>query len=139
VVKLNQSKGATMIRLLASAALHLLANTVGLVMASVLLDGFSINGSAFITAVLIFTAVEVVAGPLIIKMALTYLPVLIGGIALVTTFVGLFFTNIISDGLTITGLDTWILSSLIVWLCALLAGLVLPLVIFKKVLNKDKV
>lgn len=127
-----------MLRLIASATLHLIANSIGLVIASVLLDGFSIDGPAFIMAVLIFTVTEVVAGPLITKIALTNVPSLIGGIALVTTFIGLLITDIFSGGLSITGINTWILASLIVWLCALIAGLLLPLVLFKKVLENHK-
>lgn len=127
-----------MLRLLASATLHLIANSIGLVIASAVLDGFSINGSAFIMAVLIFTVTEVVAGPLITKIALTNVPSLIGGIALVTTFIGLLITDIFSDGLSITGVNTWIFASLIVWLCALIAGLLLPLLLFKKVLDNHK-
>lgn len=127
-----------MIRLIASLVLALLANTIGLIIASVILSGFEINGVAFVTAVLIFTITEVVAGPLITKMAMQNLPSLLGGIALVTTLVGLVVTDIFSDGLTITGLDTLILATLIVWLCSLVASLLLPLVIFKKALDKTK-
>lgn len=127
-----------MIRLLASTVIHLLANAVGLAVATVLLSGFSINGVAFVMAVLIFTVVEVVAGPLIMKIALKNLPALVGGIALVTTLVGLIVTDVVSDGLSISGLSTWVVATLIVWLCSLLAGLVLPLVIFKKTLAAAK-
>lgn len=127
-----------MIRLIASLVLTLMANTIGLIIASVILSGFEINGVAFVAAVLIFTITEVVAGPLITKMAMQNVPSLLGGIALVTTLVGLIVTDIFSDGLTITGLNTWILATLIVWLCSLIANLILPLVIFKKALNKNK-
>ena len=127
-----------MIRLLASTILHLLANAAGLIIAATVLPGFSINGVAFVTAVLIFTVTEVIAGPLMIKLALKNIPALVGGIALVTTLVGLIVTDIFSDGLTITGPSTWILATLIVWLGALLAGLVLPLVLFKKTLDRRK-
>lgn len=135
--QINQ-KAKKMIRLLASLVLTLLANAVGLFIASVVLSGFEINGIAFVTAVLIFTVAEVVAGPLITKIAMQNIPSLLGGIALVTTLVGLIITDIFSDGLTIKGLDTWILATLIVWLCSLLASLILPLVIFKKALDKNK-
>jgi hypothetical protein len=125
-----------MLRLLASAAIHLLANTVGLILASILLSGFSIDGVSFVVAAILFTLTEVIAGPLITKIAFKNLPALVGGIALVTTFVGLIVTDIFSDGLSITGLSTWILAPLIIWLCALIAGLLLPLVLFKKTLEK---
>jgi hypothetical protein len=127
-----------MIRLLASLVLNLLANAAGLFVASLILSGFTIDGLAFVLAVCIFTAVEVIADPLITKIAITNVPALRGGVALVTTFVGLFITTLISDGIHINGLSTWVLASLIVWLFALIATLLLPLVIFKKTLNKAK-
>ncbi|MBI5869953.1 MAG: phage holin family protein [Actinobacteria bacterium] len=125
-----------MIRLLASACLHLIANAVGLIMADLILSPeFTIDPTAFVTATLIFTAVEVVAGPLLISISLKNLPALTGGVALVTTFVGLLVTDTLSDGLNISGISTWLLASLIVWLCALIAGVVLPLFLFKKALD----
>ena len=127
-----------MLRLLARAVLTLIGNAVGLALAAVLLSGFSINGTAFVIALLIFTVVEVVLGPLITKIALQNLPSLLGGIALVTTFVGLLVTDIVSSGLSISGATTWILATLIVWLGALLAGVLLPLVLFKNVLQREK-
>lgn len=127
-----------MIRLLVSLVMKLLANTVGLVAAALILDGFSISGLTFVLAVLIFTAVEVIIDPLLVKMSLNNLPALRGGVALVTTFVGLLVTDLISDGLSITGVSTWILASLIVWLFTLLAAVILPLFLFKKTLAARK-
>ena len=127
-----------MIRLLASIVVRLLANAFGLFMASILLSGFSINGVAFVTAVAIFTLAEVILDPLILKIALTSVPALRGGVALVTTLVGLIVTDVFSNGLTITGLSTWILATLIVWLAAVIAIIVLPLIVFKKTLEKAK-
>jgi putative membrane protein len=73
----------------------------------------------------------VIADPLLLKISIKSVPQLRGGIALVTTLVGLVITNYLSDGLTITGVAT-----LIVWLMALAAGLILPLFLFKKVMQK---
>lgn len=127
-----------MIRLLALLVLNLLANAVGLFVAAALLSGFSIDGLAFAIAVCIFTAAQVVLDPLITKIAITNVPALRGGVALVTTLVGLIITTLVSDGIKINGLSTWVLATLIVWLFALIATLVLPLIIFKKTLSKRK-
>jgi hypothetical protein len=127
-----------MLRLFATLVVTLLANAVGLFAASILVSGFDISGLAFISAVLIFSAVEVVVGPLITKIALQNAPALLGGIALVTTFVGLFITNLFSDGISFNGIASWVLTTLIVWLFALIASLVLPFVIFKRTLAKVK-
>lgn len=61
-----------------------------------------------------------------------------GGVALVAILVGLIGTSMFSEGLKITGLGTWILAPLIIWIIALIAGLVLPLFLFKKTLEKVK-
>ncbi len=127
-----------MLRFLASTTLYLLANAVGLFVASLVLDGFHINAIGFLVSLLFFTIAGVVLGPFILKMSLRYVPALSGGIALVTTFVGLFLTTLFTDGLTINGLSTWIMAPLIIWVVVLLAGILLPLVLFKNTLQKHR-
>jgi uncharacterized membrane protein YvlD (DUF360 family) len=128
-----------MLRLLASAVLHLIANAVGLLVAAALLrPEFSIDLVSFLAVVAIFTIVEVVAGPLLTSISIKKIPALTGGIALVTTFIGLLVSDLLLDGLKIEGVTTWLLASLIIWLGALIAGLVLPLFLFKNVLKETK-
>ncbi len=127
-----------MIRLLARIALQLIASAVGLILASILLDGFNITGVGFVASVAVFVVVGFILEPLVLKMAIQYIPALRGGIALVTTLVSLLLTTIFTNGLTITGLSTWILAPLIVWLCVLLASVILPLFLFKKALGRVK-
>ena len=120
-----------MIRLLISAAVHLGANAIGLLIASLILDDMSIDAAAFLIAVIIFTLVEVIAQPLITKIAIKNVQALVGGVALVSTFVGLVVTDVISDGMNIDGVLTWILATLIVWLAGMLAGLILASLFLK--------
>jgi uncharacterized membrane protein YvlD (DUF360 family) len=127
-----------MIRFLAKLALNILANAVGLLAASMLIEGFTITGVSFVIAVLIFSLSIMILGPLITKIALTNAPYLLGGTALVTTFVGLVVTNLVSDGISISGLSTWLFATLIVWVFSLLGNILLPLVLFKKVLDGHK-
>lgn len=127
-----------MLRLLAQLTLTVLANAFGLFMAGVILDNFNLSGLAFLTAVAIFTVVQVIADPLITKIAITSVPALRGGVALVTTFVSLVVTSVISSGIQIDGLTTWVLATLVVWLFSLIGTLLLPLVLFKKTLQKAK-
>jgi len=96
----------------------------------------TITGPAFVIAVLIFTVVEVVADPLVTKIAMTSVPALRGGVALVTTFLGLLITTWISSGLQINGAKTWLLAIVIVWLAALLADLILPVLLVKKAVGQ---
>jgi putative membrane protein len=126
------------LRFLAAVVLRLLANAVGVALAAWLLDGFSVTAAAFIGAVILFTLIEVVLDPLVLKISLQYAPVLRGGVALVTTLVGLIITTLISDGLTINGATAWVVGTLIVWLGGVLAALLLPLFIFKSVREERK-
>lgn len=120
------------LRLLVSFGIHLAANAVGLLVASLVLSDMTIDAGPFIWAVLIFTVVETVAGPLIAKIALQNAQGLMGGIALITTFVGLLVTEIVADGFDIRGVGTWIAAVVIVWLAALLAGILIPMILVKK-------
>ena len=128
----------TMIRMLIRIGIHLLANAVGLIVAAWILSGMEIDGAAFVIAVVIFTAVEVVADPLITKIAIRSVPALRGGVALVTTFIGLLITTWLSSGLQISGVQTWVLATLIVWLAALVATLILPVFLVKTAVDERR-
>ena len=123
-----------MIRLAARAAINLLANAVGLIVANLLLEDLNLNVAGFVTAVVIFTVVSVVIEPLIRQIAVTNMPAILGSSARVATLASLVLTTILTSGLEIRGLTTWILATVVVWAAALAAGLLLPLVVFKKVL-----
>jgi putative membrane protein len=118
------------------AIVLLAANAVGLLAAAWLLDDFRINASSFVIAVVIFTAATVVLGPLIMKIALTSAPYLMGGIALVTTLVGLVITDLLSDAFEIDGAATWILATLIIWVFSLVASLLLPWILVRAGLQR---
>ena len=92
-----------MVRWLISVAIHLGANAIALWLADMLLDDLSIEWSAFLIAVAIFTLVEVLAEPLLTKMALSSVPALRGSVALIATFIGLVVTALITDGMNIDG------------------------------------
>ena len=121
-----------MIRMLISAVVYLVANAVGLLVADALLDDVSIDGAAFVLAVIIFTIVEVVIQPLVTQIAMRHSRALLGSSALIATLVGLVVTTVVSDGLSISGALTWALATVIVWAAALVAGLILPAIFVKK-------
>lgn len=124
-------------RFLISTAAHLAGNAVGLLLATLLLDGFNIAPLAFVIVTVIFTAIEVVALPLITRLSMKNMPSLMGGVALVTTFVGLWITSLFVQGMTLGGLANWLAATLLVWIGALIAGIVLPIFVFKS-LREDR-
>ena len=123
-----------MVRLIAAIVVELVANAIGLLVAKWLLPGFVITPAGFLWVIVIFTAARFILAPLIFKLSFKYVRAITGGIALVTTFVGLLVTTWLTDGLQITGFSTWVIATLVVWFFGVIAVLVLPLVIFKKVL-----
>jgi hypothetical protein len=127
-----------MIRFLIRTAIFFLSALVGLAVADLILDGFRIDVGSYIFVAVIFALLQGILSPLILKMVHKNANAFIGGVGLVSTFVALFITNIISDGLTITGVATWILATLIVWLAGAIAAFVLPFFMAKKVVDERR-
>src|SRR5215471_4212138 len=128
-------QGDSMIRLLVSGVVYLVANAIGLLVANALLDDMSVDASAFVIALLIFTGVEVLVQPLITQIAIKNANALVGSSAFIATLIGLIVTVAVSDGLAISGLVTWVLATVIVWAAALLAGIVLRAIFVKRVVG----
>jgi hypothetical protein len=124
------------IRLLLTVIVHIIAAAIGLIVAAAVLDDMTLDASGFLLALLLFAGVDLVAQPLIIKVGLLHANALAGSSALVSTFVALVVTAIVSDGLRISGAMTWLLATVIVWAAELLAGIVLPAVVFKRWLRQ---
>lgn len=125
-----------MIRFLISTVAYLCANAIGLLLAAAVLPGFVIDPLSFIIAVAIFSLVQSVLGPLITKISLKNFPQLMGGIALVTIFAGLFITDMIMDSMEIGGIANWLAATLLVWIGSLIASILLPLYVFKQLAAK---
>lgn len=126
-----------MIRGLIKVLLEIGGNALGLVLAALLLKDMSLGGTAFLIAVLIFSAISMIAKPLIEKVALKNVEALQGSSSLITTFIALVLTKLISDGLDIDGVSTWVIATVIVWLVTLLAGIILPMIFLKKVIDEN--
>lgn len=126
-----------MISFLIRAAIFLGSSAVGLLVASLILSGFSAPASGFTFAVVIFSIAQSVLAPFIAKMASRHAPAFLGGIGLVSTFVALLLASIFSD-LSISGVSNWILGTVIVWLVTAVATLVLPLLFVRKKVQERK-
>jgi hypothetical protein len=121
-----------MVRFLISTAVAMAASAIGLLAADLFLDDVSVGLSGFIIAVAIFTVTTALVNPFIMKMAMKKAQALLGASALITTFVGLLVTHLVTDSLHISGLSTWLFATLIVWLASLLAAVIIPMILVKK-------
>ena len=120
-----------MIKFAYSIIAFLVANAIGLLVAVTLLEGFSVGPMAFVVAVIIFSAVQGISGPLLTKISMKNFPQVMGGISLVTIFIGLWITSLLVDGMQIGGLSNWLAATLLVWLGSLAANILLPIYVFK--------
>jgi uncharacterized membrane protein YvlD (DUF360 family) len=125
------------IRFVVRILVALVANAVGLLVASAILDGVHVNAGSFIVAVVIFTVIYALMQPFLISQFRQNRAAL-GGVALIATLVSLIVTDLLSDGFSIDGVGTWIAATFIVWLGALLAALILPFLGLKKYLEERR-
>ncbi len=125
-----------MIRFLVSAALFFGTAAVGLLVSDLLFDGMTITSVlSFLTAVLLFAVIQAVVMPFF-KVSVKAVPYLTGIIGLPATFVALLVTTLISDGLRISGLTTWLFATLTVWLVTLFAAWLLPRIFLKNAVEQ---
>jgi uncharacterized membrane protein YvlD (DUF360 family) len=111
------------VRLLLRIGLAVAANAVALLVAAALLDGVRLDASGFVLAVVIFSSASFLITPLVTWIVIRRARALIGVVALVSTFVVLLITDVLSDGFSIEGVTDWILAVLIVWVVNLAATL----------------
>ena len=119
-----------MIRFLIRIAVFFGTAALGLFAARLLLAGFSLSTSGFLTAVAIFAILQAILSPLVTKISARYAPALSGGIGIVTTLIALFLTSL-TAGLSISGIGTWIFGALIVWIVTAIGGAILESIFLK--------
>ncbi len=129
-----------MIRLIVRLGIALAGNAVGLIVASLVFDGFDIDVTSFIVALVIFTITLALMTPFLASALRRNRSssAALGGVSLIGTFVALLVTDLLSDGLSISGIGTWIGATVIVWLGSLLAVFILPYLGLKKYLEDNR-
>lgn len=118
--------------LLLRSVVFLASSAIGLLIAAWLVKGVSVRVAGFIVAVVVFAVAQAILAPFIAKMANRYASALLGGIGLVSTLVALILASVLTNGLTIRGLGSWIAATVVVWLVSALATMLLPMLVIKK-------
>ncbi len=118
-------------RLLVRIAVFLGSSALGLLAADFLVPGVSVPLWGFVTAVVIFTVAQAILAPFFLKMATRYASAFLGGIGLVSTFVALLLASLLSNGLSIRGVGSWIAATVVVWLVTAVATAVLPMLVLR--------
>jgi hypothetical protein len=128
------------IRLFVRTVVVLLGNAVGLIVASLVFDDFEINVTGFIVSLIIFTLAVALLTPFLesVLRRNRSSSAALGGVALISTFVALVVTDLVSDGVSISGVGTWIGATVVVWVASLLAMFILPFLGLKKYLDERR-
>ena len=129
-----------MIRLLVRTVIVLAGNAAGLIVASLVLDDFEIDVTGFVVSLIIFTIAVALLTPFLASTLRRNQSssAALGGVALISTFVALLITDVLSDGVSISGIGNWIAATVIVWLGSLLAMVILPYLGLKKYLDERR-
>lgn len=102
--------------------LGLAGNAIGLILASIILpaDQFSIElfSLSFFWAVLIFAILSAVFTWIVLKFLIRNAGSIVALSGLISTFLALLVTSLISSGLSISGWG-WVWGTLIVWICGM--------------------
>lgn len=129
-----------MIRSLVRTLILFVANAVGLLVAAVVLDDMSMDVQGFLIDVVIFTIVVALMSPFLdssFRRGRAGSSAL-GGVALIATLIALVVADLLSDGLSISGVGTYVLAAVIVWAASLIAAFILPFLGLKKFLSERR-
>lgn len=121
-----------MIRFLLSVAISIVSSAIALLVTSALIPGVTVSASGFVIAVVVFTVAQAILAPFVFNLARKYASAVLGGIGLVSTFLGLFVATLFPGGLQISGITAWVLAALVVWLITALGTWILGALIIKR-------
>jgi len=127
-----------MIRLLVRLLIAFVSNAVGLIVAAAVLDGMRLDVTGFVVAVAVFTIVFALLQPFLFSVLRRSPGPVLGGVALIATLVSLIVTTLLTDGLSIRGVGTWVAATVIVWLGSVLAAFILPFLGLRKYLDERR-
>lgn len=126
-----------MIRFLLNTAVFFAAAAIGLLVAAWVLPDMTLTTSAFFVDVLIFALLQAILSPFFLKVAARNMSAIVGAVGLLSTLAALLITAAISDGLQIDGFGTWLLAAIIIWLVGMLAAVLLPVLVVKRIISDD--
>jgi hypothetical protein len=99
---------------------------IGLLVAAWVVPGVSVSLPGFIVAVVLFSVAQTILSVSILKLPRAYASLLLGGTGLALTLVALSLASVLTHGLTIRGIASWIAATIVVWLVTTVGAISLP-------------
>src|SRR5262245_31213584 len=125
-----------MVRTVVRMGLMLVVYALALIIASIFVGGVGINVLGFLIARRIFTVTVTVLTPLCTSRLERRNALAGAGVALLATLVSLIITDIVSNGVDITGVGAWVGATLILWGAAVVGAFLLPYLGFRRYFEK---
>jgi hypothetical protein len=126
-----------LVRYLAQVVVALGANAVALLVAAIVLRRFTISDLTFPIVVIIFTGIWLLARPVVRALLKEYASAATSIVGLPLAFVTLLVTDLVSDGLDVEGIGTWVIASIIVWVGGLAFELAFGEAITKRITGRS--
>lgn len=128
-----------MIRFLINLVVYFLSALVGIIVADLIFPGFQVKvGFSYFVVAGIFAIIQAVLSPLVRNLTERNAKAFMGGVGLLSTFVALFLTSLISGYFDIDGIGTWIGATVVVWLFGAIAAWILPFFLVKRAVNERR-
>ena len=122
----SDSPLASAVIILLRAFVLLASWAIGLLVAAWIVPRVSLSVSGFIVAVTIFAVSQAIMSLSILKLPHGYASLLLGGTGLALTIVALIIASVLTNGLTIDGLASWLATTVVVWLVTTIGAITLP-------------
>jgi hypothetical protein len=113
-------------QILLRASVLLASWAIGLLVAAWSVPGVSLSVPGFIVAVVVFAVTQAILSLSVLKLPHRYVPLLLGGSGLALTIVALILGSILTYGLTIDGMASWLATTVVVWLVTTIGAITLP-------------
>jgi hypothetical protein len=98
---------------------------VGLVLSAAFLGGFHISFGAVVISSLVFWAIHLIVSFIVLRLFIRQPSLaLVGLLTLGSTIVSLILVNVFVNGITIHGVQAYVISTVIIWICTVGADFV---------------
>jgi uncharacterized membrane protein YvlD (DUF360 family) len=118
-------------RILRGTLVALGANAVALLVASTALSGFHLSAGDFLIVLAAFTLLALFVRPVVKTVVRTYAPFFAIVGSLVAAFIVLLIADLLLRGLSIHGVKTWLVATLLIWGVGILTSVALGAYIAK--------
>ncbi|WP_156685724.1 hypothetical protein [Mycobacterium sp. Marseille-P9652] len=100
--------------------------TIGLLVAARVVPNVSVSVAGVVAAVVLFSLAQAGLSLWIVKLPHAYASLLLGAVGLALTLAALIVSSGITHGINIAGVESWIATTVLVWLITTIGAISLP-------------